>query len=49
MQLTLKTGSANLFNAGSFPALDLKCPGGACYEDAIKHCVGASPRSSETR
>jgi pilus assembly protein CpaC len=40
MQLTLKTGGANLFNAGSFQALDLKCPGGACYEDAIKHCVG---------
>lgn len=40
MQLTLKTGNANLFNAGSFQALDLKCPGGACYEDAIKSCVG---------
>lgn len=42
MQLTMKTGGANLFNAGSFQALDLKCPGGACYEDAIKHCVGIS-------
>ncbi len=40
LQLTLKTGSANLFNAGSFQALSLKCPGGACYEDAIKSCVG---------
>ena len=40
LQLTLKTGNANLFNAGSFQALDLKCPGGACYEDAIKSCVG---------
>jgi Flp pilus assembly protein TadG len=42
MQLTLKTGAANLFNAGSFQALDLKCPGGACYEDAIKTCVGTT-------
>ena len=40
LQLTLKTGTANLFNAGSFQALQLKCPGGACYEDAIKNCVG---------
>jgi hypothetical protein len=40
LQLTLKTGGANLFNAGNFQALDLKCPGGQCYEDAIKSCVG---------
>lgn len=40
LQLNLKTGNANLFNAGSFQALQLKCPGGACYEDAIKTCTG---------
>jgi putative Flp pilus-assembly TadE/G-like protein len=42
LQLTLKTGAANLFNAGSFQALDLNCPGGACYEDAIKSCVNVT-------
>ncbi len=42
LELTLKTGSANLFNAGSFQALDLVCPGGACYENAIKSCVNAT-------
>jgi len=42
LELTLKTGSANLFNAGSFQALDLVCPGGACYEAAIKSCVNVT-------
>jgi Flp pilus assembly protein TadG len=48
LQLTLKTGGANLFNAGSFQALDLKCPGGACYEDAIKSCIGITEAIGNT-
>ena len=42
LQLTMKTGNANLFNAGSFQALDLTCPGGACYANAIKSCIGVT-------
>ncbi len=42
LELTLKTGQANDFNAGSFQALDLVCSGANCYEDAIRHCVGVT-------
>jgi hypothetical protein len=42
LELTMKTGGANLFNAGAFQALDLACPGGACYKNAIESCVNVT-------